>query len=352
MKTAYLQCHAGISGDMFLSALLDAGLSEQNFREMLKSVDVTAEELIITKTIKKGITATTLEVHPCHERHHLHVSDIREKIKLSGLDEKIINRALAAFERIVKAESTVHGVPYDNVHLHEVSGLDTIIDLLGVSWGVEELGIKKIYSTPINVGSGTVKISHGVVSVPAPATALILKGIPIICDGLPGERTTPTGAALAAEFVDSFETPGKFTINQIGYGAGKLDSGDRANVLRLLVCSQDSSDDGSKISEQLTMIETDIDDDSPEIIGYLLERLNGKPGVLDVSLVQTLRKKNRPGFLLRILAVPAIAEAVRRIIFQETSTLGVRESIVLRHSVNREVLNSVTPWGSIRVIRA
>ncbi|MCD4653910.1 LarC family nickel insertion protein, partial [bacterium] len=206
--------------------------------------------------------------------------------------------------------------------------------------------------TPINVGSGTVKISHGIVSVPAPATALIVKGIPIICDGLPGERTTPTGAALAAEFVDSFENPGKFTINQIGYGAGKLDSGDRANVLRLLVCSQDSSDAGSNITEQLIMIETDIDDDSPEIIGYLLERLNVKPGVLDVSLVQTLRKKNRPGFLLRILAVPAIAEAVRRIVFQETSTLGVREATVLRHSVDREVLNSVTPWGSIRVIRA
>jgi len=352
MKTAYLQCYSGISGDMFLSALLDAGLPENKFRKMLESVDVTADEVIISKTVKKGITSTTLEVNPAHERHHLHVSDIRDKISNCGLESVVIARALAAFERIIEAESEVHGIPYEKVHLHEVSGLDTIVDLLGVSWGIRELGIEKIYSTALNTGSGTIKISHGVVPVPAPATALILKGFPVISDGLPGERTTPTGAALAAEFIDTFDSPGAMAIMDIGYGAGKIDSGDRANVLRIAICNEQFENKGNQLKETLILLETDIDDDSPEIIGYLTEKLNLEQGVLDVSLVQTLRKKNRPGFLLRVLADPAEKDTVREIIFRETSTFGIRESSVTRYKMKREVLSSKTKWGSIGVTKA
>lgn len=349
MKTAFLQCHAGISGDMFLSALLDAGLDETALREMLASVGVEKDELIIEKTVKKGISATTLRVDSM-QKHHLHVSDIREKLGSSILKESVAERAIAVFNRILEAESTVHGVPMASVHLHEVSALDTIVDLLGVAWAIDHMGLERIYSTPVNVGSGTVKISHGVVPVPAPATALILKGIPIVDDGLPGERTTPTGAALAAEFIDAYGSFGSMTVDAIGYGAGSLDSGDRANVLRLLIGETADIESSAGDRERLALLETDIDDESPEIIGYLLNRLYRVRGVRDVSLVQTIRKKNRPGYLLRILTETSMTDLVRGFLFRETSTLGVRELSVDRYCRERETVSVTTQWGEISVI--
>lgn len=349
MKILYLQCQAGISGDMFLGALLDAGLDLSKFRNMLRSAGIADDEVNIEKTVKKGIAATYVTVTP-HAHRHLHVSDIRDAISNSGLKETVIKRALSAFERIVAAEAQVHGVSMENVHLHEVSGLDTIVDLLGVAWGLDELGIEKIYSTPLNTGSGTVTFSHGVVPVPAPATALILKDIPVIVDGLPGERTTPTGAALAAEFIDSFDPPGNLVPIQMGHGAGARDDGDRANVLRAIIGAVDAESGACDlIEESLIMLETDIDDDTPEILGYSFEKLLAVDGVLDVTILATLRKKGRPGHLLRVLCKDKAVKNARTILFTETRTLGVREFRVLRTSVPRDVKTVDTPWGSVRV---
>ncbi|MGB3975695.1 MAG: nickel pincer cofactor biosynthesis protein LarC [bacterium] len=349
MKVLYLQCQAGISGDMFLGALLDAGLDASKFKDMLRSIGVADDEVDIQKTVKKGITATFVTVTP-HVHRHLHVSDIREAISGSGLKDTVIKRALSAFERIVAAESQVHGVSMEKVHLHEVSGLDTIVDILGVAWGLDVLGVEKIYSTPLNTGSGTVTFSHGVVPVPAPATALILKNIPVLIDGLPGERTTPTGAALAAEFIDSFDPPGNLIPLQIGHGAGARDDGDRANVLRAIIGAIESeSSKGDFIVESLVMLETDIDDDTPEILGYCFEKLLAVDGVLDVTMLGTLRKKCRPGHLLRVLCKEKAVEKAKAVLFAETRTLGVRETRVLRTSVPREIKMAETPWGQVRV---
>ena len=354
MIIAQLQCHAGVSGDMFLSSLIDAGLPVDELYEMLAGVGVTRDELVIEKCVKKGISSTSLKVEPAEDRQHLHVADIRKTIGDAMVSETVARRALAVFERIVQAEAKVHRVDMEHVHLHEVSGLDTIVDILGVSWGIEQLGIEKLYSTPVNVGSGTVKISHGVVPVPAPATALILKDIPIVNDGLPGERATPTGAALIAEFVDEFTNPGSFKINKLGYGAGSLDSGDRANVLRILIgeLTNNSAETNDSLREDLVMLETDIDDETPEIMGYVLSELHNLDSVLDASIVQTIRKKNRPGFLLRVLAVGEGSGPVREWLFSQTSTLGIREIAVRRYCRQRQVDKVETQWGMVRVIKS
>lgn len=351
MKTAYLQCHSGISGDMFLSALIDAGIPEAAFRQMLATLGIGEKEVILEPVVKKGIRGLSLTVEADANRPHLHVADIRTAIRDSGLPDSVTGRALKVFERIVQAESEVHGVDYEHVHLHEVSGLDTIVDVLGVCWALDWLGIGTVFSTPLNVGSGTVKISHGVVPVPAPATALILKGIPIVDDGLPGERTTPTGAALAAECVDSFGSPGALVPQQIGYGAGALDSGDRANVLRLIM-GDGADETETRTVEVLSMLETDIDDSTPEVIAYAMERMRENPDVLDVSVVPTIRKKDRPGFLVRALTRHAAADAVMQIILDETSTLGVRKSEVIRTCLPRQTVTVETEYGPVRVVCA
>jgi pyridinium-3,5-bisthiocarboxylic acid mononucleotide nickel chelatase len=349
----YLQCHAGISGDMFLGALLDAGLEQTAFRDMLHATGIADDEVKIEKIVKKGISATHVTVIPRADRRHLHVADIRKTISDSGLNGDVIERALSAFERIVQAESQVHGVSMENVHLHEVSGLDTIVDILGVSWALNNLKIEKVFSTPLNTGSGTVTFSHGVVPVPAPATALLLTNIPVTVDGLPGERTTPTGAALAAEFVHSFDSPGTIVPLQTGYGAGSRDDGDRPNVLRAMICRsfQDNGDD-TAVRESLVMLETDSDDDTPEVLGYCMEKLQSFEGVLDVSLIATLRKKNRPGHLLRVLCRHTAAADVQKLVFAETGTLGIREIQVARTRLQRQIDTVDTPWGPVRVTRA
>ncbi|MBN1879765.1 nickel pincer cofactor biosynthesis protein LarC [bacterium] len=350
MKILHLQCYAGISGDMFLGALLDAGLNESELRDMLSGLGIKREEVVISKVIKKGINAISLKVYPDTQRHHLHVEDIRSTINDSGLKPDVIKSALAVFERIVAAESEVHGVSMEKVHLHEVSGLDTIVDILGVAWGLNRLGIDRIHSTPINTGSGTVSFSHGVVPVPAPATAILLTGIPVMIDDLPGERTTPTGAALAAEFIDSFDPPGTIRPICVGYGAGERDDGDRANVLRAMICESDQQRDQNCEPETLTFIETDIDDDTPELIAFLTECLITTAGVLDVSVLSTCRKKNRVGHLIRVLCRPDAVKTVRELIFRESSTLGVREWDVRRYRQLRQVKSVQTRWGMVRVV--
>jgi pyridinium-3,5-bisthiocarboxylic acid mononucleotide nickel chelatase len=349
MRYLYLQCQSGISGDMFLSALLDAGLDEKKFRGMLKSIGVADHEVTVSKTMKKGISATKLTVEPDKSRPHLHVADIRRIFSESGLDRTVIEKAHAVFDLIIEAESKVHGMPAEKVHLHEVSGLDTIVDILGVSWGLHEMQIEKVWSTPINVGSGDVTFSHGTVPVPAPATALILKNIPIIDDGLPGERTTPTGAALAAVFTDSFDSPGHMLLQSVGYGAGCRDDGNRPNVLRALICEGSGLKTTAVIQETLTLLETDIDDDTAEILGHCMDKLGMTEGVLDVTILPTVRKKSRPGQLVRILCKPSVADSVRQILFAETGTLGIRDIAVNRVSLPRTFKQVQTPWGSVGV---
>ncbi|MBN1296832.1 nickel pincer cofactor biosynthesis protein LarC, partial [bacterium] len=343
----------GISGDMFLAALIDSGIQVIELQHTLREIGISPHEVVVNKTIKKGVTATSIMVNPDPDRHHLHVEDIQRMIGSCGLGDRIITRASKAFETIIMAESQVHGVSPELVHLHEVSGLDTVVDLIGVAWAIDHLGIERVYSTPLNVGSGMVRIAHGVVPIPAPATALILNGIPIVDDGLPGERTTPTGAALAAVCVDRFASPGKMIPETIGYGAGSLDSGDRANVMRIVIGRSLEDDDQNETStEELTMLETDIDDDTPEMMGHVMDRLIDRAEVLDAVIVPVLRKKGRPGYLIRVLVRSEAISAIVALLFSETATLGVRESKVNRHTLQRKSVPIETPYGTIHVIYA
>ena len=346
MKIGYLDCFAGISGDMFLSALLDAGFQRKDLIQALAKSGVHENELVIKETKRKGIRGLELEVVP-EEHRHFHVADIQAILSDEALPEAVRNNAEKAFNLIIQAEAKVHGVDVSQVHLHEVSGLDTIVDILGVSWGIHLMGLVKILSSPLAIGSGTVKISHGVVPVPAPATVEILKGIPIEKSGLPGERVTPTGAALVATFVSGFGPMPAMTIDSIGYGAGARQDGDRANLLRILVGNEFAQP--SVNSQHLIVLETNIDDQSPEITAYLAEKLMACQGVLDVTVTPLIMKKGRPGVTVSVLCEIGAMNGVRNILFSESSTLGVRYYSVNRELKERNIIPVQTPYGDVRV---
>ncbi len=347
MKVAYVDCFSGISGDMFLGALIDAGMKESELFKALAKVGIEAAEVDIRRVTKKGISAVKLDVRPMPNRPHLHVADIRRILGENDLPEPVKTKALEAFERIVRAESRVHGMAMEKVHLHEVSGLDTIVDLLGVSFAVHFLGLEHIFASPLTVGTGMVRISHGEFPVPAPATAEILKGIPIISRGLAGEHVTPTGAALAATFCERFGELPEMRIEKIGYGAGTRQTGEVPNVLRIMTGEKVESEGNLQV---LTMLESNIDDQSPEQIAYVQDKLMAQHGVLDVSIDQILMKKGRPGIRINVLCRPEKEETVTEILFAETTTLGVRRHRVLRKNAPRETLQVKTEFGVVRVV--
>jgi pyridinium-3,5-bisthiocarboxylic acid mononucleotide nickel chelatase len=347
MKLGYLNCFSGISGDMFLGALLSAGLSEDHLRAALAQAGVKPGELEITSVSRKGLQATALTVKPAEDRHHLHVEDIRRIIADNDLPDPVKQNALTALEKIVRAESKIHGMPMDHVHLHEISGLDTIVDLLGVSYGIHKLGIDKLICSPLTIGSGTIKIAHGTFPVPAPATLEILQNIPTRQSGLTGEHVTPTGAALVSTFADDFGDQPLMTIQATGYGAGTKQEGDVPNVARLVLGEQTIPSGNDH--ESLVMVETSIDDQSAEQIAFAMEKLENHPGVLETVIIPVIMKKGRPGFLLRILCKPKELTATEKILFAETTTLGVRHFPMKRRILDRSEIKVKTEYGVIRV---
>lgn len=343
MKICYLDAFSGISGDMLVAALADAGADTARLTEGLESLG-TGAEFRFEKTKRRGIAATKFTVATPPGKAHRHLPDIFRLIDQGKLPERVKQNAKAVFERLGRAEAAVHNVPVERVHFHEVGAVDSIADIVGACLGFELLGVEEIHCSPINVGSGTVKTEHGVLPVPAPATAALLEGKPVYSRGPAMELTTPTGAAVAVTLAVQFGPPPPMTLAAAGYGAGGADFPEHANVLRVLLGEASGATEATSVS----VLEANLDDLSPQVLAYAMERLL-EAGALDVSFSPVYMKKNRPGTLLRVIARPEDQEALAAILFAETSTLGVRILAAERRVQPRRIVEVDTAYGKVRI---
>jgi uncharacterized protein (TIGR00299 family) protein len=365
-KTLYIDCFSGVAGDMFLGAFLDLGLPFEALREALGSLAIDHGTITSERVLRAGVSATKFTlVEPAFEKeqahshdhghghdHHTHDSgvaghhrleDIERYIDRSALSAASRARAIALFRRLAEAESAIHQTAVDRVHLHEVGALDSIVDIVGSVFAMEWLGADQVVASPINVGSGTVRCAHGVFPVPAPATAALLKGIPIYARGVPTELTTPTGALLVTEFAGSHGPLPEMQVHGIGYGAGDKDFPEHPNVVRLLVGESSTR----PALETIVSIECAIDDMNPQLFGPLMDRLYAA-GALDVYYAAVQMKKNRPGTLVSVIAPPDRRDALAGILFTDTTTIGVRHREMLRERLDRTIRTIETPLGAIR----
>ncbi len=344
MKIAYLDCFSGVAGDMLVGALLDAGLSLDALRAEIAKLELAGVELSAEKCVRKGITGTDFQVKVGHDHHHRSLSTIEKIIGESGLEESVREQAIDIFRRLGEAEAAIHGVDIEKVHFHEVGALDAIVDIVGACVGFQALGVDKIHCSPLNLGSGTVKAAHGVMPVPAPATAALVKGLPTYVDGPAMELTTPTGAAIVSTLAESFGSMPAMAIEAIGYGAGDREFPDRANMLRLVVGESAAASEATEIA----VIEANVDDMSPQMAGYARERLL-EAGALDVTLTPVFMKKDRPGYTITILAEPQDRERLGDLLFAETTTLGLRTYTAQRRVLDREWVTVSTRYGDVRI---
>lgn len=328
---------------MFLSALLDLGVIEiDTFVTQLKKFLSLPFDVTIHRVHKRGISAiqtSVAEPHPPHVRSGREMLDLLEK---SSLPESLRNTTQMILWAIMEAEGKVHGCHPKEVRFHEIGSVDTLVDIVGVLYALELLGVEKVYSSPIPTGRGFVHTDHGLLPVPAPATLELLRGIPTYTGLEEGELTTPTGAALVAHLAKSFGLCPSIVVQKIGYGAGSRDLS-IPNVLRVVLGEQE----GRVNQEQNVLLETNIDDMSPQVVEYLTERLF-EAGALDVFVTPIYMKKQRPAFTLSVLAPLSLAPSLRTIIFEETTTLGIREYEVVKWMLPREEVTISTPWGTIQ----
>jgi len=345
MKIAYFDCIAGASGDMMLGALLDAGLPEATLRERLAALRMVDFELEIKPVLKSGFRATKLNVLVADKVKQRHLPEIEAIIRESELPLAIQERAIAIFRRLGEVEAYIHNTTLDQIHLHELGGVDTIVDVAGVLLGLDSLGIEQVFCSPLPLGRGFVRGAHGQIPLPAPATVALLKGVPVVGSDLSIELVTPTGAVLLTSLAESFGPIPAMTLTGVGYGAGGYDL-PIPNVVRLLVGETASA--GSSMTETLVMLETNVDDLNPEIYEYVMARLF-EAGALDVFLAPVQMKKNRPAALIHVLCRPGQVEPLTTILFAETSTLGVRQQFVTRRALARTVQKVETPYGPVRV---
>jgi pyridinium-3,5-bisthiocarboxylic acid mononucleotide nickel chelatase len=342
MKIAYLDCSSGISGDMTLGALVDAGVRLEDIQTGLDSLGLPDCRLVCDEVKRHGFRAKKIRVEHAPERAHRHLHHITDMIDASRISAKQKELAKRIFTRLGEAEAHVHGTTLRKVHFHEVGAVDSIADIVGSAIGWDLLGLDRIYCSPIPTGQGHIVIEHGRVGVPAPATAELLRGIPLETAPVSAELTTPTGAAIVATLVDEFGGMPAMAIEQIGYGAGDRDFAEQANVLRLFVgAAQDKM-----ISDVVWVLETNLDDVPGEVIAHCTSRL-AEVGALDVYTTAIQMKKNRPAVKLTVLCRPADIEKLERIIFKETATLGVRRWAACRHKLERRAHRVDTSYGPI-----
>lgn len=346
MRIAYLDCSSGISGDMTLAALIDSGASLSDIQQSIDSMALGAK-LSVSQVRKRGFRASKLHIVAPLDPVHRDLEQILACITVAKLSPGARRIAVRIFERLAKAESSVHGVSIDQVHFHEVGAIDSIVDIVGCAVAWDQLGIEQAVASPVPTGSGFVQIAHGRVSVPAPATAQLLKGIPLAKCNLPFELTTPTGAAILAELIGSFGPLPSMQIESIGAGAGTMDLEDRPNLLRIFLGSspQDSASVGIS-SDTVVELETNLDDITGEQIGFAIEQL-WRAGALDVFTTGIQMKKNRPGTLLSVLASPDQATRIEQVLFQHTGTLGIRKTLKQRSIIKRRHIQVDTPWGKV-----
>ena len=346
MKAAYFDCFSGISGDMTLGALVDAGCSLDALRDKLQQLPVPGWEISSEKVWKNGMAATCVRVKTQDTLKHRSLTTILEILEKSGLESRVKARASSIFRELGEAEAAVHDVPIEKIHFHEVGAVDAIVDIVGACIGFEELGFERFACSALNVGGGTAKMAHGVLPVPAPATARLLMGKPTYSNGVQRELVTPTGAAIVATLCDSFGPQPAMKVSAIGYGAGTADLEAQPNVLRILAGEMSPSVDSH--GGTIRVLEANLDDMNPQIFGYLLEKALAA-GALDVFGTPVQMKKSRPGTLVTILCKPEDQTKFEEMLFAETTTLGVRSHLVERRALPREFVKVETEFGDLRV---
>jgi hypothetical protein len=344
MKTLYFDSFAGASGDMILGATVDAGVDQDALAQQLALLNVSGFELRFEKVKRAGLSATHAVVTIQPEHTHRHLSDILRIIDNSSLSAGIKERASKIFTRLAEAEGRVHNEPVDHVHFHEVGALDAIVDVVGAAICFDLLGIEEFICSPLHVGSGVVEMAHGRFPVPPPAVADLLKGVPFYSTDIKGELLTPTGAAILTTVCKEYGPVPAIEVAQIGYGAGTREYESFPNVLRVLVGTTESK----PVSERLLMIETNLDDVSPQIVGHVMERAF-ELGALDCYFTAVQMKKNRPGVLLSVLCDVATKDSIMQLLFRETTTLGVRSYEVDRRALARSIVRVETQYGPIDV---
>ena len=343
MRVCYLDAFSGISGDMTVGALVDAGADGHALIEALRSLE-TGAAYELEKTKRCGIAATKFRVESGEKQRHRHLSHIVRMISAAPLPENAKRNATAVFQRLGAAEAAVHGVPIEKVHFHEVGAADSIADIVGACVGLELLGVEAVYCSSVNVGGGTVQTEHGILPVPAPATAALLAGKPVYSRGPQKELTTPTGAAIAVTLARDFGPLPPMRIAAVGYGAGDADFPEQANVLRVIA----GETSGAQETTTVAILEANIDDSSPEVLGYAMERLF-EAGALDVSFSPLVMKKNRPGALLRVIARPEDRETLAQLVMRETSSFGLRLLAAERRVAARRFVEVETTFGKVRM---
>ena len=347
MKTLYFDCFSGAAGDMIVGALLDLGVDFDKLKQVLDSLDVSGYTVRADKVKKKGVMATqfVVDLDPEQKQPHRHLRHVLEIIDKGDLPDQVKRASAETFHRIAEAEAAVHGTTIEKVHFHEVGAIDSIVDVVGAHFCLHELGYSHIAASPLHVGAGTVKCAHGIMPVPAPATALLLKGIPSYGGEVPHELVTPTGAALLGQIVASFGPMPVMRVESMGYGSGTRDLEDRANVLRV---AMGESMAGAGSTESITVMETNVDDMNPELLPELIgELLAG--GARDAFLTPIVAKKGRPAHIVTVLCDDAKAQHMAGILFQNSTTLGVRVRREERICLAREWKLAATEWGSVRV---
>jgi pyridinium-3,5-bisthiocarboxylic acid mononucleotide nickel chelatase len=405
MRIAYLECFSGMSGDMFLGALIDAGISSRLLEETVTALGVGAR-LEISRVVRSGISATKVDVwvdgekdlpreeywkkqdvaraptpakadnehdhhhdheHPHNHKHahdnettgagaqqeHAHshgrgLSEIREIISKAAISDTAKKTAIAIFEALGTAEAKIHATSIEKVHFHEVGAVDAIVDIVCAAVGAEALGVDEVVCSPLNVGGGSVKCAHGTFPVPAPATVELLTNAPVYSSGVQAELVTPTGAAIVKTLVKRFAAFPEMKIEKSGYGAGSREFPGHPNVVRLTIGEVASTLAAKTASETVTVLEANLDDLNPQVFGYVMDRLL-EEGALDVFGMPVQMKKNRPGTLLTVLCRPEDASKLTQLIFTETTTLGVRRRDEVRQTLARRWENVRTQWGEVRI---
>lgn len=348
MKTLYIDCPMGISGDMFLGALIDAGVDIKAILREVRKLPIDKKEIDVrtTKEVRHSISAVSFRVKIKEAHHHRTFRHIKKLIKDSTLSGEIKAMSTDIFKTIAEAEGRVHGISPEKVHFHEVGAIDSIIDVVGTAAAVALLNVDRIIASPVPLGTGWTDTMHGRMPIPAPATLEILRGVPLVESTAPFELTTPTGASIIKTLACSFGGFPAMIVEKAGYGAGKKDFKEAANVLRVVLGRSPGLPEDEE--EVLHVIETNIDDMSPQVAGYLMEKLM-KAGALDAFLTPVQMKKTRPGVLLTALAREENKEGLIDIIFDESTTIGIRSYPVERRCLERKSIKVKTPYGEIRV---
>jgi pyridinium-3,5-bisthiocarboxylic acid mononucleotide nickel chelatase len=345
---AYFDCFSGLSGDMVLGALVDAGVDLGAMEAGLRRLGLEGWRISAEKVRRGTISATQVRVDSSETHHHRGLSIILKRIEEAKLEPRAAERATKIFTRLAEAEAKVHGIPIEKVHFHEVGAVDSILDIVGAAIGFEMLEIDEFACSAMDVGGGQVKTEHGLLPVPAPATAELLRGAPAYSSGIARELVTPTGAAIATTLAGRYAEIPAMTLRAAGYGAGSADFPEKANVMRLLLGDREVPEAREHWDPPVSVVETNVDDMSPQIYGYFVERALAA-GALDVFSTPVQMKKNRPGLLVTLLCDPAKAARLMDVVFRETTTIGVRTYEARRKTLEREYVAVATAFGEVRV---